>query len=835
MASASNSMVYDNDKGNTLCHTIVCVVVTIVLQVLPILSQAQDIDFLKYKFYDDDYEETLQILKQDTIITPALSSAAFDVDDYNMRYALYNAGFKPRGYDSDAESYSIGGITLHYNAARRLLALGVARHTYDGLKASLHSGATLSHTHLVVGRERNKHSDKHRLRAEFSGRNYTAGITHDASWLISPNDVQLQGDWEINHNIRVRTGRDLYVEGVFTNAIDWAIEASRYTRRHSLSIATTLSYSNRGLRQASSEEAFSLLNDPLYNPIWGIQQGKVRNSRVRNTLRPDIIALWEYRLTAATTLHVTTNIGFESRGTTSLEWYDALTPIPDNYRYMPSYFTQEPQQLEVTKAWTQNDIRYTQVDWESLYHTNMLQSDGHARYSVAKRRENITNGALSAHITTSIADVDITAGLLLRHDSWRHFKVMNDLLGANHIIDLDYYLINDATFSNSLQNNLLAPNRKIGVGDRYGYDYRLNMFRCALFGTASWGYDDGDIDFGIAIASTTTHRRGFFEKELFPNEGSYGRSTKIKLLPYRISAHWQHVMNNHSFGASFMTRGESPDVEDMFLQRDYNNSIVRDLSLATTIALEARYGLIISSKLTLAATLFSTSTLNNISVLHYYDDLAGEFVDCVVSNIDTTVGGLEAKANVEWTRHFASSFMVSAFASRYISSPKVVLYADVDNRHIATSMSNMRGLKSGVPEIAVYGDIEFSMSGWRARAALHYCGSRSVAPSFVRRSHRVLNQAFAEENREELLSQQHLRDVVGIDLNISKWFNFERMTLGIQLSVRNLLGNNYISSGYEQNRVRRTTIINGAELEPFANRISYGYPRLFYLGITLRI
>jgi hypothetical protein len=122
-----------------------------------------------------------------------------------------------------------------------------------------------------------------------------------------------------------------------------------------------------------------------------------------------------------------------------------------------------------------------------------------------------------------------------------------------------------------------------------------------------------------------------------------------------------------------------------------------------------------------------------------------------------------------------------------------------------------------------------------ARAAINYCGVRYVAPSFVRRSDRVLDRASSEEHRSALLQQQNLGDVVNVDFTLSKWFEIGDSSLGVQLSVRNLLGSSDIQRGYEQNRVRVVNIQNRRHVEPFADRLTYGYPRTFYLSITLRM
>ena len=801
---------------------------------MPILAQDVDIDYRAYKFYDEDYDELL-LPQLDSVATPAISPTTFRVEDSNMRYALFQLGYRPRGLSSSEERYTFGRITLNRSVAKQLVALGVACDKEEGAEGALISGAALSTTEFLVGRDRALRNLRHTVRGEISGQNYLAGIAHRKTWHPSRYGVSLDGEWEINHSLRVRTGRDLYVNGVFSNAVDGGVEASFFNRRHSLSLAATLSYNNRGLRQSSTEEAYSLLNNPLYNPAWGMQSGRVRNSRVLNSIRPDIIALWDYRLTAVTTLHVAANIGFEGLGRTSLAWFDAITPMPDNYRYMPSYYKSDERYVDVMDAWMANDLKYTQIDWEGMCQTNMLQPDGQARYAVAKRRENRLNSSLSAYVTSKIADVDLSAGVLLQADVSRNFKVMDDLLGGDYIMDVDYYLIDDATYSNQLHNNLLTQNRKVVEGDRFGYDYRLSRLLASLYGVASWSYGDGVVDAALTVSTETTQRRGFFEKELFPGEGSYGRSAVVKMYPYALTARWNHYIDNHRLGARFMLRGASPEADEMFLQSEYNNRIVRDLALATTLSGELSYGFVVMQKLNLSVALFTTATLNDMNLLHYYDDLAGEYVDCVVSGINSVVAGFEAKANVEWSKYLSSSFMATAFASRYAGTSKVSLYSDSSNAHIATSAANLARYRTGVPELAAYGDLEFRVNGWMARAAINYCGVRYVAPSFVRRSDRVLLRASSEEHRRVLLEQQRLEDVVNVDFSIAKWFEFGDRSLGVQLSVRNLLGGSDIQRGYEQNRVRVVNIQNRRHVEPFADRLTYGYPRTFYLSLTLRM
>ena len=84
----------------------------------------------------------------------------------------------------------------------------------------------------------------------------------------------------------------------------------------------------------------------------------------------------------------------------------------------------------------------------------------------------------------------LNCGIDISYSTTRSFKVIEDLLGADHILDLDYYLLDDATYSNNLQNNLQNPNRKVTEGERFGYDYRLTRRSAALRGVVEWQHNN---------------------------------------------------------------------------------------------------------------------------------------------------------------------------------------------------------------------------------------------------------------------------------------------------------------------------------------------------------
>ena len=146
----------------------------------------------------------------------------------------------------------------------------------------------------------------------------------------------------------------------------------------------------------------------------------------------------------------------------------------------------------------------------------------------------------------------------------------------------------------------------------------------------------------------------------------------------------------------------------------------------------------------------------------------------------------------------------------------------------------MKGHNVGAPSITLYGDIAFRHKGWMARASVQYWGVNYATPSYIRRTVRVVSYAASEEEKSLLKQQQRLPDAATLDITLSKRFKFSNNTsLSIQLSARNILGSSVVYSAYEENRISRHKVGNRTDIAPFANRLTYAYPRLFSLSASL--
>ena len=302
--------------------------------------------------------------------------------------------FGRRGYDFTSRRVTLGGVELRYQNISILRRLGVAEYGYGGLSGESADMASVVGEDCFSLAESTPVSGGN-VALFLSGKGYLGGIRAAVHSLMHRG-------WSMSMAAAGKGGNDLYVKGVYNNSVDVGLRLKRdFDSGASLSFVALSTVGRRGLRSGSTEEAFTLTGDRLYNPTWGRQDGKVRNSRNRSEAVPFVAVGYEMPIGGATHLSITFGGDYGRRGYTSLGWYDAMTPRPDNYRFLPSYFADDRVAEEVADEWRRGNERYTQVAWDDLYTQNRRSPDG-AAYALEERVERIARGELALRMTTAI-------------------------------------------------------------------------------------------------------------------------------------------------------------------------------------------------------------------------------------------------------------------------------------------------------------------------------------------------------------------------------------------------------------------------------------------------
>ncbi len=248
--------------------------------------------------------------------------------------------------------------------------------------------------------------------------------------------------WSFSGSLWGQTGRDLFVEGVFSNSLSPSLRLSKsYDTHHFLTIALDANFSTRGLQYSSTNEAFGLVGSAYYNPSWGLYNGEVRNARVRRQSTPSIEVHYQRPINPTTSLSIDGGSSYSRRANSSIGWYNATTPAPDYYRKMPSYLSEGDAKDFVTNVWRTNDLQYTQINWDEMVRQNSLSSDGNAFYTLEDKveREIEMQGSVLLHSTLGDR-LTLTYGAQLDISTTRKFKEMRDMLGASQFTYYDTYL-----------------------------------------------------------------------------------------------------------------------------------------------------------------------------------------------------------------------------------------------------------------------------------------------------------------------------------------------------------------------------------------------------------
>ena len=230
-------------------------------------------------------EERRELLTTDSTLFYRAVQSSSDLYGLRTGFNLPQVALRRRGLDYTLERTSLMGVAVSYRYLAALRLLGAEEQRYAGLAAAPGEPAAAG------GMRAFRFSDGQPLQpflasVRFTDRNYLVGAK--AAVSASPGD-----GWRISAALDARSGRDMHVEGVFTNAVTAGLRlARRFGEGHELSVLCIVPPSVRGTRLSSSEEAFTLTGDRLYNPAWGWQDGRVRNSRVRRETVPLALAAY---------------------------------------------------------------------------------------------------------------------------------------------------------------------------------------------------------------------------------------------------------------------------------------------------------------------------------------------------------------------------------------------------------------------------------------------------------------------------------------------------------------------------------------------------------------
>ncbi len=686
--------------------------------------------------------------------------------------------------------------------------------------------------------------------------------------------------WAYSITASRRAGEEGFIDGTIYDANSLGISVEKKINDNHFINFTGLYTPNRRGRQAPMTQEIFELRGNTYNPNWGFQNGEVRNSRMREIEEP--ILMLNHNWQVNDKIKLNTNVGYQfgfigntriDNGGTRLSTFGdgtiagpvggARNPSADYYQNLPSYHLRNG---DVEQAYfaQQEFLNNGQLDWDSFYRANQIfdPTNGNSVYVIQNDRIDDDLFMASSILTADVTDnILLTAGMNYRNLKSENFAQVDDLLGGNGYLDVDFFAQESQTVSQdqAAQSDLNNPNRIVGVGDRYKYNYDILADEVGAF--AQGQFKTKLVDFYAAgnVSRTTYQRDGKFRNGNFNafENNSFGKSDVVDFTNFGVKAGATYKINGKNFldiNGAYLT--QAPTIRSTFTNARQNNNIVTGLESQTVSSVDASYiyrSPIIKARITGYYSQFNDGT----DVGFYFTErLTGvtsqggnSFVQEVLTNIDRrNVGGeigLEIQATPTIKLKAAAAFGENVFTN----NPNITINSDDFPNQDLTFGDGTTNLKNyhvaGGPEQAYQVGFEYrDPDYWWVGATANFFSDAYVDVSALRRSSNfnldsdgLQYSNYDPEVAADLLRQEKFNPYEIVNIVGGKSWRIGDKFVGFFATINNVLGKEFRTGGFEQSRLANFDDVLADRNNPtevFAPRYFYGNGRTYYINFYLR-
>lgn len=771
-----------------------------------------------------------------------LLQSSGDVFTSTAGYVLSAAYFKTRGFDSENFAVYMNGVKVNdaetgwpawsewggLNDVTRNKEVGI------GLNPSAFSfGFPGGATNIIT------RASEQRKQTKFTYSLGNRSYTH--RWMFTHSTGMMENGWAFSVSASKRYGTEGAIDGLFYDSYSYfAAAEKKINDQHSLAFSVMGAPTKRAQRSGSTQEVYDLLGDNLYNANWGYLNGEKRASRIKDFHEP-IFTLNHYWQLAENT-RLTTSAFFQTgyNGSKALNWYNAADPRPDYYRNMPSYYYLQGLTEAgdaATEFWKTNPEAGL-IDWNSLYQANHGQNAAgkQTAYIMENRRIDQTNIGLSFLLNSQITEnMKLNGGLELRKYKGHHYKLIDDMLGGNFWVDVDQFAERDlAGDTVASQNDLQNPNRIVGEGDTYGYNYNLFQDELNLWANAEFTYNKIDFYVGATGNYTRIWREGIYQNGRFP-DNSLGESEKKDFMSPGAKTGFTYKVNGRNFiqgNAMWMER--APLLRDAFISQRIRNDFAKGIANETIVGGDISY-IIRSPYLKARLTAYQTMFYDQTELRSFYHDDLNTFVNMVMTGIDKVHQGVEFGAEVKLTTAISVTAVASLGNYRITSRPEGTITAE--NATIDETTETFYLKNFYVPGVQNAGSLGINYrhpAYWFFNANVNYFGKNYLDYNPLRRTMNAIDGLYTQADIDKvkaITEQQKLDDAITLDASIGKSIKMGKYFLNLNFSVSNILDNtDLVTGGYEQYRYESDTQM----YDKFPAKYFYGLGRTYYLNIGFR-
>jgi len=627
-----------------------------------------------------------------------------------------------------------------------------------------------------------------------------------------------QNGWALTLSAVGRYANEGIIPGSFYNSAGYFISLQKVINpQHSLSLVTFGAPTRRASNSATFEEAYQLTGTNLYNSNWGWQEGKKRNARVVESFDPTVILNWLWTPKMGVSLNTGAAFHKSFYSSSALNWYNAADPRPDYYRYLPSWYTDENTNALYTSLWENGII--SQIDWEHLYQVNYLNTEmakqtgteKGSTYILEKRHSNQASWILNSTLNARLSDiVTLQGGIGANYTVSSYYKTMKDLLGGSYWLDRDQYSERDFPTNTDLaQNDLNNPDRKIYVGDRFGYDYNINSFYGEIWKQFVFNFAKWDLSYSLKASYTTYQRDGKMRNGRAP-ENSYGKGKRHDFVNVAFKAGALYKLDGrNNFAAHIFYGTEAPLPNYAYVSPRIKDDVTNDLKSQRIFSADLSY-IMNYRGFKAIVTGFYTDMRDGMQRTSFYDDLYSTFMNYSLTGIHTVHKGVEIGLSIKLTPSLTLSGAANIARYQYKNRPTGTRsYENGSEADVTQTVYLKNYYVSGTPQEAY--TMAFNWAGphqwyvevngtWMNRSYVDLSPVRHVEmPSLYTMAN---SEAELKSMLDEITTQDKLNECFVAGMSIGKVIYLNRSaSLNINLNLDNLFDNKNIQTGgYQQGR-----------------------------------
>ncbi len=822
-----------------------------------------DLPDLEIEFDDSDDELFTITLSDDELNNDTsgadnisgLLSASMDIFQRTAAFEFSQSFFRMRGLNTDNGTVLMNGIEMNkmfdgrpqwsnwggLNDVIRSQELSV------GLAPSIYTfGGILGTTNINL-RASNYRSGG-RVTYSSSNRSYTNRL------MATYASGMLDGGWAYAFTLGRRWGNEGFQDGTFYDANSFFVSVEKKINdKHSLNLVGFYTPNRRGKSSPNTQEVFDL-KGTAYNEYWGWHDGEKRNSRIRRIAEPVIMLNHYWDLTEKTTLNTNLAYQFGELGNSRLDYAGGANPSPAYYQELPSYFLADDDGPDYAGAYQaeQSFRSGGQVNWNRIYDANLTNNinGDYAAYILYEDRSDDRQFTANTILETTLSDnISLNAAVNYKRLKSHNFAEITDMLGSN------YGYLNIDSFD-QVQFDLQNPNRVVGEGDIFRYNFNIDANVLSSFAQAQFKFNKFDFFLAGSYTATEYQREGLFQTETYA-DNSLGKGRKLSFggigakggFTYKFSG--KHIFN---VNAGYLTK--APSIRNTFTNSRENHAIVGDITGVDITeekitSFDANYIFRSSSvKARLTGYYIQMQDANEIS-FYFADGISGvdegtAFVQEILQGIDKTHMGIEFGMEAQITPSIKLTGVASVGQFNYGNNPNLVLTSSdfVDGLNFGESNLKDYRIAAGPQQAASIGFEYRDPNYWWFGTTANFFADTYVDVSPLTRTQNFFLDTdglpfndYEPDLARELLRQERFEDYMVINAIGGKSWKIGDKYISLFVSLNNIFNEKFKSGGFEQGRAANYRSLQedaGNPKRVFGPKYWYGRGPTYFLNLNYR-